>query len=155
MSLFNKVRPNLLIGACLVAQIVLTIFGNVFDWKKILPSPFFLIFGCVIAVMGYGVHLWTHRYHHKAHQTSRVIDEVITEGPFSKIRHPMYLGMLMFFWGGYVAWSYLLSLPVPLLATALIIALAKNEERFLIEKLGSQYLAYKERVRWMFIPHLY
>lgn len=155
MELFKKIKPNNLIGICLILQIALTVLGNIFDWRKIIGAPVFVYIGIAIAVTGYSIHLISHRSHNKAHQTSQVINEIVTEGLFSKIRHPMYLGMTLFFWGGYLAWSYLAALAIPILATVLMVLLAKSEEKFLTEKLGREYLDYKAKVKWMFIPYLF
>jgi protein-S-isoprenylcysteine O-methyltransferase Ste14 len=74
-------------------------------------------------------------------------DQVVTSGPYSASRHPMYVAWTLIYLGVALvlntAWLLLL---VPLLA-ALIHREAQREEERLEEAFGSEYRAYRGRVR--------
>ncbi len=80
--------------------------------------------------------------------------KVISTGPYALVRHPMYAGALPMLAGIPVAlgsWWGLLALAAmfPALVWRMI-----DEERFLVAKLAG-YAAYKEKVRYRLIPHLW
>ena len=70
-----------------------------------------------------------------------------TDGPYALVRHPMYLGIVLFHLGASLA----LESPLLLAATALIVApftaiRIGAEERVLRDAFGERYLRYAERV---------
>jgi protein-S-isoprenylcysteine O-methyltransferase Ste14 len=72
-------------------------------------------------------------------------------GPFRFSRNPMYLGLVLLVVGMALVmnsmWLVLLAVPVMLLLRNLVIV---QEERYLEEKFGDDYRAYKQRVRrWL------
>src|SRR4030042_1526335 len=88
------------------------------------------------AASGFGVRL------HQAHQ-------LITSGPYAYIRHPMYLAVILAFWGGlllYRNWSMLIYAIIMLG----LIYRARTEEEALIQAFGEEWEAYKRQVPgWM------
>jgi protein-S-isoprenylcysteine O-methyltransferase Ste14 len=80
--------------------------------------------------------------------------EVISTGPYSVVRHPMYAGVLLFFIGAPLLLSSLIGLCwVPVIA-ALIAVRAVLEERTLSEGLPG-YREYMARVRYRMIPYVW
>jgi protein-S-isoprenylcysteine O-methyltransferase Ste14 len=77
--------------------------------------------------------------------------KLVFSGPYRWTRNPMYLAMTLVYTGTTLlfelTWALFL-LPLVLLAlTALVV---RKEERYLEEKFGEDYVAYKERVRrWL------
>jgi len=75
---------------------------------------------------------------------------IVTDGIYSKTRHPQYLGAVM----AHIGMSFFLAAFYALLATALVIVVtyltARKEEQELIREFGEEYREYKKRVR-MFI----
>jgi protein-S-isoprenylcysteine O-methyltransferase Ste14 len=72
-------------------------------------------------------------------------------GPFRFSRNPMYLGLVLLVVGIALVmnsmWLVLLAVPVMLLLRNLVIV---QEERYLEDKFGDDYRAYKQRVRrWL------
>ena len=73
---------------------------------------------------------------------------LVTTGPFRFTRNPAYLGWVLI----YVGASLLLNSLWPLLILPLVILsvqeyVIRREERFLEQKFGDEYRAYKQRVR--------
>ncbi|MHA2236090.1 MAG: methyltransferase family protein, partial [Candidatus Thorarchaeota archaeon] len=85
----------------------------------------------------------------KAAETHRV-EQVISTGVYSKVRHPQYLGAI----AAHIGASVLLSGYYSLLVTPLVILLnyilSWKEEKELIKEFGDAYLEYKQNVPMMF-----
>ena len=80
--------------------------------------------------------------------------ELVTRGPYALVRHPIYTGLLLGFLGSAIArgrWS-------GLLATALFFLSAlrkyRLEERWMWERFGDDYDAYRSRVKAI-VPYLF
>ena len=83
------------------------------------------------------------------HRTERVV----TDGVYSTVRHPQYLGGLLAHTGFSFllsGWYSLLSLP---LAALLVYLISRKEEEELVREFGKQYEDYKKEVP-MFMPKL-
>ncbi|EQD61549.1 Isoprenylcysteine carboxyl methyltransferase, partial [mine drainage metagenome] len=75
-------------------------------------------------------------------------------GPYRHVRHPIYTGILLAFVGSALAlaeWRGVLA--VLLAAVALIIKL-RREERWMLERFGSDYAEYR-KASWALLPGLY
>ena len=84
------------------------------------------------AASGFGVRL------HQAHQ-------LITHGPYAMIRHPMYLAVILAFWGGlllYRSWTMLFFAVIML---GLLYRAAREDEA-LMQAFGAEWQNYKDRV---------
>jgi protein-S-isoprenylcysteine O-methyltransferase Ste14 len=74
---------------------------------------------------------------------------LIESGVYSWIRHPMYLGTLLFCLGFFFAMVSLLSLGVLIVFFVFYDKMATYEENDLIRVLGEEYVAYQRRVpKW-------
>ncbi len=147
-----KVKPNILIDAILLIQLALHICGEIFNWKSFFSTIYIIIAGSIIAVFGLAIHMRCHKYHKDGHKTSDEIENIVSSGIFSRVRHPMYLGLILITWGLYIAWNFIITVPIPIILSILMFYVAKKEEEFLIEKMGNSYLEYRNSVKWMFIP---
>lgn len=77
--------------------------------------------------------------------------EVISTGPYARVRHPMYLSVLMVFVLSPLALgSYWAIIPTVVLVT-LLVARIRNEEEVLLRDLKG-YGEYMEKVRWRLVP---
>ncbi len=79
--------------------------------------------------------------------------ELLSEGLYARIRHPRYVAVML----GTVSWALFTNflamyLVVPVTALGLL-AIARLEERELVDRFGEEYEAYRRRVP-MFIPRL-
>lgn len=106
----------------------------------------FLILGALLAING------VNKTTLKVAETHRT-ERIVTEGVYSIVRHPQYLGGLL----AHVGISFLLSAWHSLLFTPLMVVLvfliSRKEEEELIREFGKEYGDYKEKVP-MLTPRL-
>jgi protein-S-isoprenylcysteine O-methyltransferase Ste14 len=72
--------------------------------------------------------------------------ELITSGPYSVVRHPIYTGLIVAFMGSAMArgdWRGVLAV---FIAWAALWRKLRLEERWMVERFGAQYTAYSHRV---------
>lgn len=124
---------------------------------QVLPSPPFgvSVLGAVVSLLGYAI-IWT-TFLQNAFVAPIVKDQsergqvLIDSGPYRHVRHPFYLGFLLFL-EGLALWlgSYTGALAL-LLPLALMLARIAVEERTLLATL-SGYPEYTRRVRYRLVP---
>ncbi|TRO58598.1 isoprenylcysteine carboxylmethyltransferase family protein [Candidatus Bathyarchaeota archaeon] len=126
-----------------------TYLGGIPDtyWKgHMLGLPGFII-GSIIS--GIGVYLifigWKKVYAAKG--------EFVDYGIYSRIRHPQYLGFILFTLGWLIHWPTIFTAILWPIMTLSYYKLAKDEEKYLKSKLGIKYDAYSKKVP-MFVPRL-
>lgn len=78
---------------------------------------------------------------------------VVDDGPFAVVRHPVYLGLILFLAGGALLVADPLVAAVTAVVAVLMLFRARAEERFLEERLGDEYRDYARRVP-MLLPRL-
>ncbi|HEY6827502.1 MAG TPA: isoprenylcysteine carboxylmethyltransferase family protein, partial [Gemmatimonadaceae bacterium] len=82
-----------------------------------------------------------------ARNVSRKADHrVIDTGPYALVRHPIYTGLLVAFIGSAIALGEWRGVLAVLLAWAAFWRKLRVEERWMIERFGEQYRAYRKRV---------
>jgi len=79
---------------------------------------------------------------------------LITNGIYSYIRHPLYLGEMTRNLGFAILFSSLYGLVVMILANIFLILRIEIEEKMLIAEFGSEYEEYKKKTKKL-IPNLY
>src|SRR3990172_5134744 len=77
--------------------------------------------------------------------------QLVRQGAYRYIRHPLYSSLLWFAWGAFLKEISLFSTILVLIATAALIATARVEEGENLRKFGEGYAAYQRETR-MFIP---
>lgn len=107
--------------------------------------------GWLVVALGFGLMLWalaTFRHHRTAVIPDRPASLVVTDGPYSFTRNPMYLGFTIAYVGGVLVtgmlWPLALLPVVLVLLTSLVIS---REERYMADAFGVDYDAYRARVR--------
>ena len=75
---------------------------------------------------------------------------VITDSVFSLVRHPMYLGSWLFFFGLVITTLSLTSAAVSIVILVFYYMVSKYEEKLLLQKFGIEYQKYKARVPMLF-----
>jgi protein-S-isoprenylcysteine O-methyltransferase Ste14 len=80
--------------------------------------------------------------------------KLITTGPFSRIRHPRYLGVILFSFGFALVYRSIIGLIAAAAMTALMIWRISDEEKMLLDHFGDEYRAYQRRAGRVF-PKLF
>lgn len=79
------------------------------------------------------------------------LGELSVHGLNAYVRHPLYLGILIFFWGNVLRTASGNALVLALVSTLYIYIGARLEERKLLAAFGSEYVAYRSKTP-MLIP---
>ncbi len=79
---------------------------------------------------------------------------LVTSGLYEIIRHPSYLGLLVFMLGWGLAFRAGVEIIIAVLMLIVVLARIEAEERLLSESFGAEYDAYRART-WRLIPHVY
>jgi protein-S-isoprenylcysteine O-methyltransferase Ste14 len=79
---------------------------------------------------------------------------VVSTGVYGFVRHPMYLGAITMFVGGPLLLGSLAGLAVGAALSVLLAGRIVGEERLLVRDLEG-YEAYRERVRYRLLPHVW
>jgi len=82
--------------------------------------------------------------------TKREKPEVISEGVFRIVRHPIYTGALLFYLTAILSTLSLVSAAFWLLIIGFYIFICRYEERILTETFGNDYLEYKKKTGMLF-----
>lgn len=85
--------------------------------------------------------------------TEREKPEVINEGVFKFVRHPIYLGAILIYPAFFLFSFSIAAIVVWLVILCFYHFIAKHEEKLLLEKFGAEYQAYLDSVP-MWIPGL-
>jgi protein-S-isoprenylcysteine O-methyltransferase Ste14 len=142
--------PALLIGTMLLGLLL----GKFRPWTILSQSaPIFWIRvgACVLGVLGLALMVWGRTTMVRAgtnvppHKPTLAI---VTTGPFRFTRNPLYVGGTLIYVALTIALGsgWLLCLFLPMIIT-LRQGIVLREERYLAEKFGPEYLAYKARTR--------
>lgn len=82
--------------------------------------------------------------------TEREKPEVIQTGVFAMVRHPIYLGAILFYLGASLITMSLASCAFILVIVGFYIVICRYEERILAEAFGDDYLKYKKKTGMLF-----
>jgi len=80
--------------------------------------------------------------------------QLVTSGVYAFVRHPMYLGALLMFLGTPLLTGSYFGIGTGLLMTLLLALRTLGEEKMLMEEFEG-YTAYKQKVRYRFVPFLW
>lgn len=113
------------------------------------PAPFIAGISCLAAG------LWFHYRSHADLGTNwsitlevREKHQLVTQGIYRNVRHPMYLALLLYSSGLALVLPNWVAGPSYLVAVALLVALRVGpEERMMLENFGNDYKVYKERTK--------
>jgi protein-S-isoprenylcysteine O-methyltransferase Ste14 len=116
-----------------------------------------LLIGILIGLLGFALRIWASSYQWQ--NISRPLPEartgLITAGPYSLVRHPIYLSMLLLIFGIFVTFgSWLAAILVIIPTLILNYWQAVYEEAFLVAHYGEQALEYQKQVPF-FIPRMW
>lgn len=112
--------------------------------------------GALLAVFGIGLAIWARV--HLGRQWSSAVEirtdhELIATGPYARLRHPIYTGMLTAMLGTALTLGEWRGLVAVLIATIGFSFKAKREESFLKEEFGPAFEEHKRRTGFL-LPRL-
>lgn len=155
ISRFLLMKPTLIMNIGLLIMIAIGILGELFSWTRIGFRPYSHFIGGAVMIFGFVLHQYCHKVHKQAHAKSQQIEEIVTTGLFAKIRHPMYLSLVIMYLGLAVGWG-ILWMFVPAVFISVVTAyIAIEEEKYLLKRFGDEYREYLRRVRWRMIPQVF
>ncbi len=112
--------------------------------------------GAVVAAAGVCVMGWTFASLGNALTATPVPREgayLRTTGPFARVRHPIYLGLLLAAWGWVLAWGGWLTLACAIALAALLAVKARWEDSMLHAAHGDAWESWAKRTP-MIVPRL-
>jgi protein-S-isoprenylcysteine O-methyltransferase Ste14 len=124
-----------------------------FGWSKLpFPAP---VFGAILIFLSVFIAWLTFRENSYAAPVVKVQRErgqrVISSGPYRYVRHPMYSGAILYFFGAPLLLGSVWGLALVPLLIAVLAVRAVNEERMLVKELDG-YADYAARVRNRLVP---
>ena len=163
----TSISPTATVLACPAERATLARLGGwLFRHRGVLPVPFLVVpfiwrgemtgismaCGAVFVAMGETLRLWgVAAAGPETRRRSRMVNRLVTHGPFAWMRNPLYFGNF-FIWTGFsviagIQWF----LPVAVTVFALEYApIVRYEEAVLEATFGDEYVRYRESTpRWM------
>jgi protein-S-isoprenylcysteine O-methyltransferase Ste14 len=151
----NSQKVGQLFGAITFsATLVIPALDHRFAWSSV-PVPF-VIGGEVLVILGLLIVFRVFRENTFTSATIEVAPEqgVVASGPYSAMRHPMYLGALIMILGIPLAlgswWGLATIVPI----TLVIVRRVRDEEKLLAGNLPG-YLEYRDQVRYRLLPFVW
>jgi protein-S-isoprenylcysteine O-methyltransferase Ste14 len=141
-----------------VAAILIVLFLlrlRVFKEHGSAHDPWLLGIGLALFVLGLGLAVWARVYLGRnwgMPMSEKVDPELVTTGPYSKVRHPIYSGIILAMVGTTVAISLYWLIAVVLLGAYFIYS-AFMEERYMAGRFPDTYPQYKQSTK-MLIPFI-
>ena len=89
--------------------------------------------------------------HNILFKEKREIPAVIRKGIFGTVRHPLYLGSILFYLGLLIITCSLIAAGIWLIIIGFYHFIARYEEKLLLEKFGEDYIRYMKKVP-MWVP---
>jgi len=77
---------------------------------------------------------------------------LLTDGPYSRVRHPLYLGFVVLTVGLAILIPIVETATLALFSTGVVLLYIRKEEGFLLRRYGKAYRDYMRRVPWRIIP---
>jgi protein-S-isoprenylcysteine O-methyltransferase Ste14 len=131
------------------------ICGLVFSWTRFSIFPVSNILGGILVLLAFAFHSWTEKDHKQAHEHSGNIEKIVITGVYAKIRHPLYLSLIVQNIGIALAFGVMITFLMALLTMIHWIVTALIEEAALLKTFPLEYMQYKQKVRWRMIPRVF
>ena len=134
-----------------IALLVLAVWRWQPGWA--VQAPIFQSMGALLSAAGIAFAVWARVYlgRNWGMPMSKVADsELVTDGPYKLVRHPIYTGVIAAMLGTMLAVSWWVGLPLALMAFYFIYAAIQEEKRMAAE-FGEKYGTYKAKSK-MLVP---
>jgi protein-S-isoprenylcysteine O-methyltransferase Ste14 len=134
--------------------IVFPVLDHRFRWSTM--PPYVNIAGDVLIALGFYIVFLVFKENTFTSALVEVVadQEVISTGPYARVRHPMYIGALILLLGVPLALGSLLGIFTIIPITLVIIWRLLDEERFLAKSLQG-YVDYEDKVKYRLVPHIW
>ena len=142
------------VAIVLVALLLLRL--GVFKGNAVTRDPWLQVIGLVIFVLGLALAVWARVYLGRnwgMPMSEKADPELVTTGPYSTVRHPIYSGIILAMIGTAVAVSLYWLVAVVLLGAYFIYS-AVMEERYMAGRFPDAYPKYKQSTK-MLIPFIF
>ena len=138
----------------LLAAFIIPGFDRRFGWSSV-PTWLVLVSDAVV-LLSYIMVVWVLVTNEYAGRTVEVEQRqrVITTGPYSFVRHPMYLAVLLMYGFSPLALGSFWAMLVVALLPPVLVARIVNEEKVLLRDLDG-YADYRKAVRYRLVPGLW
>jgi protein-S-isoprenylcysteine O-methyltransferase Ste14 len=126
-------------------------------WRFVPMSPVIGAAGVVVCACGVGFAIWARRTlgrNWSGVVTVKENHELITNGPYRFVRHPIYTGMLLAVLGTVIVVGEVRALVALALFFLAFLGKMRQEERFMESEFPDAYPKYRRRVRAL-IPYLF
>jgi protein-S-isoprenylcysteine O-methyltransferase Ste14 len=124
----------------------------------IIPLPDWLHWsGLALGIISLVQQIWTHvtlQKNWSAAKESGKNNVVITGGPYSWIRHPLYMALMLFFIGLSLVSGFSLFLLLALLSIPFFNNTARKEEAIMVRQFGDEYREYMKYTGRFFPRHI-
>jgi protein-S-isoprenylcysteine O-methyltransferase Ste14 len=152
-SMAQKIIASLAIFGNL-ALLVFCAFDHRFAWSPV--SSYVSVAGDVLVALGLLIDLFVFRENSCGASTIQVVEgqKVISTGLYARVRHPMYVGVLVMVIGVPLALGSWWGLAILALVTPVLIWRILDEEKFLKNNLPG-YREYEQKVRYRLVPYLW
>ncbi len=123
-------------------------------WSSV--SPILSVISDGFVILGFYIVFLVFKENSYTSATIEVADEqkVVTTGPYSIVRHPMYAGATLLLLFTPVALGSLVAIPFPWPLILVVVFRLREEEKFLAANL-SGYEAYRQKVRYRLVPYIW
>ena len=154
-SSWPRGRAYLAMRVVAVAVVLVLLRLHVLRGRVIQHPPWVLALGLALFFAGLGLAVWARLYIGRnwgMPMSQKDEPELVTTGPYGKVRHPIYTGIITAMVGTAVATS-LLWLAVAVVLGAFFVFSATREERYMTSQFPAAYPAYKRSTK-MLIPYI-
>lgn len=146
----RRISPLAYLFFCLILTIAIYLLLPQFD---LIPFSFRLL-SLPFILSGIALNIWADNLFKKAGTTVKPLEpstSLVTSGPFSFVRHPMYSGFILILIGVAIALGNTLGFLGPLVMFLVLnYIFIPYEEGDLIKDFGQEYLDYKKKTRtWL------
>lgn len=152
-SLFRTLR--IAVWAVTIIRVPFPAFDQQIGIFQSMMQPVLVLAGLALLLTGFAITSYVHHYM-GADWRSGVDDEsdtnLLTDGPFSRIRNPMFIGVMLAQIGFFLSLPSVFSLICLIFGIVAVLAQARFEERELARRFGTAYLAYLA-VTPAWLPH--
>ncbi|MGF1429518.1 methyltransferase family protein [Kitasatospora sp. LaBMicrA B282] len=112
-------------------------------------QPVLGVLGAVLAVAATALLLWARWVLGRMWASVPLVQEhheLVTDGPYAIVRHPIYTGLLGLVYGGMLADAFGVWVLYAVLVTPWLVNRVRVEDGLMAGEFGAQYTAYRERV---------